>query len=193
MLRTKLTVALSLVAIVALGFISLAVAQEATSQPRMGRGQMPTPEEMRKNMLDRMKTDLGATDDEWTALAPKIEKVMTAQRDARGGGNMFGMGGPRQGGRNGRTGRGGPAAGGDQPAPTPANAPAQTEVQKKMADLQKLVQEKDSKPEDVKAALAAYRDARNKAKTDLEKAQKDLQEVVTVKQEAFLVTRGMLD
>ena len=86
---------------------------------------------MDKAMQDR----LGVTEDEWKVLQPKIEKVRTAQRDARGGG-MFGMGGPGMGGRGGRGGRGGNNPPADQPA-QPDNAPAQSEVQKASTALGK--------------------------------------------------------
>src|SRR5688500_632714 len=42
-------------------------------------------------MAERMKSELGVSDEEWTVLQPKFEKVMTAQRQARMGG--FGRGG----------------------------------------------------------------------------------------------------
>jgi predicted S18 family serine protease len=66
-------------------------------------------------------------------------------------------------------------------------------VEKKAQELSTLLQNKDAKPEDIKAALAAYRDARTKAKAELEKAQKDLRDLLTVRQEAVLVSMGTLD
>src|SRR5262245_28244140 len=69
-----------------------------------GQGGPPpdfNPQAMRQRMMDRMKERLGATDDEWKVLSPKIEKVMSVQRDLRGGGGpggMFGGGPPPQGG-----------------------------------------------------------------------------------------------
>ncbi len=47
--------------------------------------------------------------------------------------------------------------------------------------------------EELKAKLAALRDARAKARADLEAAQKDLQEVLTPRQEAVLVAMGMIE
>src|SRR3984957_11152301 len=40
------------------------------------------PAQARQQSLDRIKQALGASDDEFQALAPKIDKVMTLQRDA---------------------------------------------------------------------------------------------------------------
>ena len=47
-------------------------------------------------------------------------------------------------------------------------------------------------PDQIKTKLTALRDARAKAKTELEKAQKDLRDMLTVKQEAILVMMNVL-
>src|SRR5689334_16497116 len=44
------------------------------------------PAAFRERMMNGIKERMAATDDEWKVLQPKIEKVMTAQRNARGGG-----------------------------------------------------------------------------------------------------------
>lgn len=132
------------------------------------------PAAMRQAQLDRIKTQLGATDEEWKALSPKVEKVLQAQRDARAGGRSFG-------------GRGG--AGG-QPAPT---TQPQSPVAAANDALNKVLENKDASAEQIKTALTALREAKAKAKAELEKAQKDLRELLTVRQEALLVADGMLD
>ena len=132
------------------------------------------PAQMRQQMMDRMKESLGVSDDEWKVIQPKLEKVMTLSRDARGGGmGMRGPGGPDDA---------------NQPAPEP-----QTEVGKANQALGKVLENKNAKPEEIKAALQAFRDAKAKAKTQLEAAQKELREVLTVRQEVLLVQRGTLD
>lgn len=186
-MRGKVWTAVILSALMGLVCVGTAISQDATSQPagaRGGRGggQRMNPEEMRTRMEERLKADLSVTDEEWTALQPKIEKVMTAQRDSRGGGMMMMRGGRGPGGP------GGPGAGpgGD------ANRP-QSEVATKAADLAKVVQDKDAKPDQIKTALEAYRAARAKARESLEAAQKELKELLTPRQEAVLVSNGMLD
>jgi hypothetical protein len=129
-----------------------------------------------------MKTALGCTDEEWTALAPKVEKVQTLSRDLRGGA----FGGMMGGGRGGRGGRGGDANAPAGPTPT-------TDVGKATAALTTVLANKDAAPGDIKAALQALRDAKVKAKAALEAAQKELKEVLTVRQEAILVQQGLLD
>ncbi len=162
--------------------------QAADPGPGNG-GRRFDPAEMRKRMLDRLKTELGATDDEFTALQPKLEKVMTAQREANAG--RFGMFG---GGRRGRGGAGAPGGGGDTAAPQPAasDQPASA-VRTASQDLQKTLENKDSKPEEIKAKLDALREAKTKAKADLTAAQADLKGVLTQRQEAVLVEAGMLE
>ena len=173
--------------------VSSALAQDTTAPGGGGAGGgrgrggpgggMFDPNVMRQRMADQMKTALGCTDEEWTALAPKVEKVQTLQRDLRGGG-MFGGGMGR--GRGGPGGPGGDAAAPAAPAPT-------TEVGKAAAALSKVLENKDAAPADIKTALQALRDAKAKAKTALEAAQKELKDVLTVRQEAALVERGLLD
>ncbi len=43
----------------------------------------------REAALDRLKEEMGSSDEEWTVLKPRIEKVMELQREVRGGGMGF--------------------------------------------------------------------------------------------------------
>ena len=132
------------------------------------------PAQFRERMMNNIKERLGASDDEWKVISPKVEKVMTAQRDARGGGG-FGFGG--RGGRRG--------GGGDQ-QPT-------TETGKASADLQTALENKDTPADDIAKKLAAYREARDKGRAQLLAAQKELKEILTQRQEAVMVNMGMLE
>jgi hypothetical protein len=150
------------------------------NQNRGGRGNFD-PAQMRQRMMDMMKEQLGVNDDEWKVLEPKIEKVTTAQRDARAGGFGFGFGGRgRRGGDGG--GAGGPAS--DQP---------QSAVAQASQDLRNTLQNKDASADEISAKLKTLRDAREKAQADLHAAQKELKDVLTQRQEATLVSMGMLD
>ena len=127
------------------------------------------PAQFRERMMNNIKERLGASDDEWKVLEPKVEKVMTAQRDARGGGGFGGFG----------------RRGGDQ-QPT-------TEVGKASADLRTALENKDTPADDIAKKLAAFREARDKARTQLQASQKELKEILTQRQEAVLVNMGMLE
>ncbi len=120
-----------------------------------------------------LKQQLKATDEEWAVIQPKIHKMLAAQAAAgqsAGGGQRFGgvMGGFI-------TGQGG-----------------QSQVAKALADLRATLRSKDSPDDVVKTKLQAVRDARAAAKTDLEAAQNDLRDVLTLRQEAVLVRLGMM-
>ena len=144
--------------------------------------------QFRERMTQRVKDSLGVTDEEWAVLQPKIEKVMTLQRDASGG-RMMGMMRGVGGGRN-RQGQGGQGQVDAAPATPPVD---QSPVAKAATNLQTVADNKDAKPEDVKAALDAYRAAQAKAAEELQAARKDLKDVLTVQQEAKLVLTGILE
>src|SRR5436190_4853793 len=68
-----------------------------------GRGNFD-PEQFRQRMMDNYKEQLEVkSDDEWKIISTRIEKVMTAQRDARVGRGGFGGGGNNRRGRGGDT------------------------------------------------------------------------------------------
>ena len=165
--------------------VALVAPMFALAQNQGGDGQEFNPEEMRKRMIEGMQTALGATPDEMQVITPKLEKVFTAQQDARGG---FGMGG-MFGGRGGRGGRGG----GDRGGPGGAANQPETPVRKASAELRTTLENKDAPAEEITAKLTALREARAKARADLEVAQKDLVSVLTPRQEAVMVGMGMVE
>jgi len=177
MLRRRTMLALIAAAVAGSCWLSTALSQQDPPpqgrQGRQGRRQRMTLEQMRQRMAERMRERLGASEEEWTVLGPKIEKVQQVQRASRGG---FGF---RFRGRRPR--------GGEQPARE------QSEVQKKTAALQSLLDDENSSPRAIKAALDALRAARAKAAQQLEAARKELRAVVTVRQEAVLVLMNILD
>ena len=74
--------------------------QQQQGQQGQQRGNFD-PAQARERYLAQIKEQLGASDEEWKALQPKVEKVLTAQRDNRRGG-----GGNRSPGRNRNSGDG---------------------------------------------------------------------------------------
>lgn len=66
-------------------------------------------------------------------------------------------------------------------------------VQQASEALQQTLEKSDSTPEDIKAKLLGFRSAREKANQELSKAQQELREVLTVRQEARLVLIGLLN
>jgi hypothetical protein len=143
------------------------------------------PAQFQQMLGDRLKESLNASDDEIKALLPQIQKVMTLQRDVRGGSmtSLFRRPGGDQGG-GGRPPGGG--FGGDPNA-------APSAVQQRLTDLQTAVDNKETKPEELKARIEALRQAKNQARAELAKAQEDLRGLLTQRQEAALITFGILE
>lgn len=67
-------------------------------------------------------------------------------------------------------------------------------VSRLIRELRELVMNnKDAKPEEIKAKLTALRAAKERVQQELAKAQKDLRQILTLRQEAVLVLNGLLD
>jgi hypothetical protein len=167
--------------------ISIANAQDATPAAGNGgnrRGNF-NPEEFRQRMDDRLKTALKVTDDEWAVIKPLVDKVNTVR--ASGGGGFGGRGGGR--GPGGGTAGGAAPAAGQPAAPGGGNRGGSPESQA----LRAALDSESSTPDDIKAKLAAVRDARKKNAAALDAARTDLRKVLTLRQEAVLVSMGMLD
>ena len=161
------------VAVLAVFGASFALAQEAAKPERRQRRRWD-PAQMRARMLERMKEVLACGDEEWTVLQPRLEKVMTLSREARSGSSMRVLFSRRR-------------------RQESSESQPQSAVAKAAGDLGKTLENKEAKPEEIKAKLTALREAREKAKQDLAKAQAELREIITQRQEALLVLMGTLD
>jgi hypothetical protein len=164
--------------------VALALGLSTGHVAAQGRGNFD-PAQFKQRMMDRYKERLEVTSDaEWKIIEERIDKVMTAQREARiGGFGGFGGGGRRGGGNNGGTDA---AAGGGGNRPNPfaadnANVDA----------LQKAVDGKASSDE-LKGKMAKLRDSLKEKEATLSKAQDDLRKVLSVRQEAIAVLAGLL-
>ena len=154
-----------------------------------GRGNFD-PAQFRERMLNETKERLGATDEEWGVIKPRLEKVTDAQREAMTNrfGGMFGRGG--RGGRGGGEGGGGGERRGDRGG---NDSQTQSPARQASRELRDALDNKDTPQDVIAAKLKTLREARAKAKADLEAAQKNLQEVLTPRQEAFFVNMGILE
>jgi len=154
----------------------------------------PTPEEIRQRMMDGLRERLAITNDtDWSAIEPKISKVMDAQRDVmnmRMGGmrGMFGGGRQRRnaddnGGGNADNNNGGGRRRGGMFGGEPAAS---------VTALQTAIENKAPKDE-IKTKLAAVRAENKQKEANLQSAREDLRGVLTTRQEATLVVAGLLD
>jgi hypothetical protein len=182
----------------ALGTLVLASnSANAQAQPGQGQGQGNRgnrqrgqggqnnfdPAAMRDRMMARYKEQLGSNDEEWKVLQPKLEKVLNAQRDSRS--RDFG-------GRGGRGGPGGTRGGNNNNAQAQADQ-NQSAVTRAAAELRTAVEDKATNAETLASKVTALREAKEKAKADITAAQKELRELLTARQEAVLVSGGILD
>ncbi len=129
------------------------------------RGQFD-PARMQEMMMERIKTTLESTDEEWKVIQPLVKNVNDIQMKMRFGGFRRGRGGP-----------GGP--------PSDENP--------EVTALRTVLESQKPAPEEIKTKLTAYRDAQKKNEEGLQKARADLRKVLTLKQEANLVLMGLLD
>jgi hypothetical protein len=155
-----------------------------------GGGRNMDPAQRQQMMLDRTKETLEvASDDEWNAIKPLVQKVMDARMGMGGGGRgMFfggrgrgGPGGGQGGDQGGQAGQAGTRRGGFTP-PTPS---PEAEA------LQKAIDSKASKAE-LKAALDKFTASRKAKQAALEQAQDNLRKVLTSRQEAIATLNGLL-
>jgi hypothetical protein len=119
---------------------------------------------LKKLYAAHVQQSFGATDEEWKVLAPRVEKVRRLKL-LLGSRGRFG---------------GAPGAG-------------RTELQNAWAALAAALEKSQTQMADVKRALQAVNDAEAAAKAELLQAQKDLKELLTIRQEAMLVRIGWLD
>jgi hypothetical protein len=127
---------------------------------------------MKSMMMIGIKGRLGVTDDEWTALQPAIQRVITdmAAVGQNSGGMGMGMGmGATMGG-----------------ASTPAD------LAKAKRDLGAAITNTSTTPQDFADKLQALRDSRAKAQAELDDARKNLTSLTTVRQEGILTVMGIL-
>ncbi|MCX6952765.1 MAG: hypothetical protein NTV51_11455 [Verrucomicrobia bacterium] len=123
-------------------------------------------------MMDRMREQLGVTDDaEWALISERLTKVTELRRGAMGGG-AFGRGGPPGGGGGGNRGTRGTG--------NPEQDSLRQAVTDKLPDAE------------IKSRLERLREVRKENETKLAKAQEELRAVLSVRQEAIAVMYGML-
>lgn len=166
---SRKSIVIAMGGMVLVSFLGLAVAQQEppTTPPSENQISRRDPKEFRAQMEKHMKEMMGVTDEEWQAIQPRLEKVLKASRQIQGG--MFA--------RHGRAGAG----------------QEESPVAKAAQEMRKALENKDTSADVIKEKLAALRAAKEKAKAALVAAQKELRELLTQRQEAVLVSVGLLD
>jgi hypothetical protein len=133
-----------------------------------------TLEQLQSNMLaliaTRIKSKLDLTDDEWNAIWPLVQKVITAASAVNG---------TRPGGGMARF--------------FTAQTPAGAELSKATNALTAAARDPSTTVDDRANRLRQFREARDKARQELDAARRDLQAVLTIRQEGILTTLGILE
>jgi len=155
---------------------------------QMGRGgfdlsALLEPGAIEKRILDYYKQQLKPTEEEWKILEPRLNKVLQLNQDTQPG-SITGM--IRQFTDRLRRTQG--EAKNEEEKTEKQNA-----VQKAMTELQDTLNKEAPSSAEIRAKIAAYKGAKEKAKQELLQAQKELTEVLTLKQEAVLLMLGVLD
>jgi hypothetical protein len=131
--------------------------------------------------MERLRIQLGASDEEWKVLEPKIRQLLGAQQVARAG-----VRGSRPAGL-------GPAGAGGLANFAGGGAAAPSEVSEAAAALREALQDADVPDRDRGILLAQYRKARDNARQRVAQAESELRELVTQRQEAILVNIGLME
>ena len=134
---------------------------------RRGRRGNFDPAQIREQMMNNMKEELGVSDEAWKGLMPKVQRVGMLQRELR-----------PIAGENGRRFRG-------------ENDEGESKVAQ-ARDLQNALKDKTRRPMRSRTSWLRCA-AHEKARTDLQAAQKELKSSVNARGEAVLVLRGLLD
>ncbi len=144
--------------------------------------------EFMKRMVDRMRERFEVkSDDEWAIIGERLGKVMEQRFSGFGGGRPPGGGGTTGRGRGGDNNQGGDNNRGGERSSGFRGDPNSAE-----GKLAKAIEDKAS-ADVVKAALDKVRSERKEREDKLAKAQADLREVLTARQEAIAVLARMLD
>ena len=143
-----------------------------------GQGGNFDPAQFQQRMMERVREDLGFTNDtDWNAVQPLVQKVMDARREV----GVAGFGGFGRGGRGGQGGQGGGGRGGMFGQPGPEQQALQSAIEANAPSAQ------------IKDLLAKYKAARKEKQAKLAAAQADLRKVLSVKQEAQATLLGLVE
>lgn len=130
---------------------------------------------MQKLALSAIRQQLASTDEEWAVLLPKLQTVVGLLSDVSQGG---GLGSAAM-----MSGAG--VMAGAQATNTPAA--------KAYRELRTLLKDKNATDQQVAIKLREWRQLHQKAKSLLTMARKDLISILTVRQEAILLSAGILE
>lgn len=152
-------------------------------------------QEMREQRAEQVRQSLGLTEEEMAVIQPRIDRVRTLRREKA---IAMASGRTARAGRDGGEGEGredGNARarrisfGGDAAELSPEAAALRTTAN----TLGEVLSEENPNTDNLKTALQAFRTARDAMDANIDAAQAELTELLTVEQEAQMVMSGVLD
>lgn len=164
--------------------LSLTAADPALSQPPggqqgFGQEQGQQSDQMENMITQLLKQMLGSTDEEWTVIGPKALKVYSLVSSQSTGVDIRSM--------MGRTGNQGSQMRGNNRSSSTSTEDVALE------ELQTLLDSEETTITQLKNKISEIRNSREKSRQDLVKARKELRELLTLRQEATLITLGLLE
>ena len=141
---------------------------------RVGQGQQSG--QMQNMIIQRLKQLMGATDEEWTVLGPKVLTVYTLVSSQTRGMQMRSLMGDFNQGRGGMS-----------------NQTASDTSDKTIEELQTLLASENTTTTQLRNKISEVRKAKEESIQKLAKAQKELRELLSLKQEATLISVGLLE
>jgi len=164
-------------------FALTTLAQNPPPPPTSGPGGFSfDPAAIRERITAVAKAALDCPEEEWKIIEPKIFKIALLRLDVSSFGSfVIPIRGVNRGGISALA-----------RAVLDPNAPP-SQVEEKANALRQLVDNNETSNNAYTNAIAALRKAREKAKADLAAAQKDLTNLLTIRQEALLVELGTIE
>lgn len=164
--------------------------QEAGGQMQRGQGRTQMDQaERQQQMIQRYQELLGMSDEEWAVIGPYVLKVssLSSSSSTRGSAMRTLMGNRRNTSQE---------EDGQDTAQNQDRAQRTRETSQQdenLEALETLLEDENATTDEIKAKLSNLRKARQADKQELAVAQKELRELLTLRQEAMLVVMGLLE
>jgi len=148
-------------------------------QQDFGQRQGLQSEQMQDMISQSLKQMLGSTDEEWSVIGPMVLKVYSLVSSQSSGVQIRSI--------MGRSGNQGSQMRG-------VNRPSFSSTEDvALEELKSLLESEETTNTQLKNKVSEIRNAREKSRQDLVKARKELREILTLKQEATLISVGLLE
>jgi hypothetical protein len=130
----------------------------------------------KEDQLLAIKDQLEVGDEQWKALSPKVDRVLAAKINMSTGAGMNWQ-----------------SANNAKPSFSASAAKSDTPAGKAMQEVRDAVANKDAPDEELARKMAEVRKARQKARLEYDAAQKALSDAITPRQQAVLMTLGVVE